>query len=173
MQKFSEPISCLKKTEKIFFVNSVLKQPLPAIIVVIFYLISNVELSIFHCTFRILKHNEKVLFDFDGALFWQIEPWPHLNDLFKAIKIPLTCSRHRNLQNICIRILQIFCYDFFCLIKSRANHSGATQPFLNHNMIFFPNAPQIICHRIIKKNQNKDLENSNSNILEVPMSRTS
>ena len=72
----------------------------------------------------------------------------------------LTCSRHRNLQNIRIRILQIFCYDFFFyLIKSRANQSGITKP-------------QIFCLRIIKKNQNKDLENSNLNILEVPMSRT-
>ena len=25
----------------------------------------------------------------------------------------ITCSRHRNLQNIRIRTLQIFCYDFF------------------------------------------------------------
>ena len=62
---------------------------------------------------------------------------------------------------------------FFCLIKSRANWSGIIQPFLNPNLIFFSNVPQIVCHRIIKKNQNKDLENSNLNILEVPMSRTS
>ena len=61
---------------------------------------------------------------------------------------------------------------FFCLIKSRVNRSGITQPFLNPNLIFFSNAPQIVCCRIIKKNQNKDLENSNSNILEVPMSWT-
>ena len=47
----------------------------------------------------------------------------------------LTCSRHRNLQNIRIRILQIFCYDFFCLIKSRANQSGITKPFLNPNLM--------------------------------------
>ena len=58
---------------------------------------------------------------------------------------------------------------FFCLIKSRANRSGITQPFLNPNLIFFSKAPQIVCPRIIKKNQNKDLENST---LEVPMSRT-
>jgi len=75
----------------------------------------------------------------------------------------LTCSRHRNLQNI--RILQVSCYDFFCLIKSSANRSRIMQPFLNPNIIFFSNTPQIVCHRIIKKNQNKDLENSN--ILEV------
>ena len=55
----------------------------------------------------------------------------------------------------------------FCLIKSRA------KPFLNPNLIFFSDAPQIVCRRIIKKNQNKDLENSHSNILKVPMSRTS
>ena len=61
----------------------------------------------------------------------------------------------------------------FCLIKSRANRSGITEPFLNPNLIFFSNAPQIVCCRIIKKNQNKNFENSNSNILEVPMSRTS
>ena len=61
----------------------------------------------------------------------------------------------------------------FCLIKSRANHSGITQPFLNPNMIFFSNAPQIFWHRIIKMNQNKDFESSNLNILEVPMSWTS
>ena len=48
---------------------------------------------------------------------------------------------------------------FFCLINSRTNHSGITQPFLNPNISF-------VCSRIIKKNQNKDLENSNSNILE-------
>ena len=71
----------------------------------------------------------------------------------------ITCSRHQNLQKIRIRILQIFCYDFFCLIKSRANCSGITQPFLNPNLIFFSNVPQIVCRRIIKKNQNKDLEN--------------
>ena len=59
----------------------------------------------------------------------------------------------------------------FCLIKSRANCSGIKKPFLNPNLIFFSKAPQIVCRRIIKKNQNKDLENSN--ILEVPMSRTS
>ena len=62
---------------------------------------------------------------------------------------------------------------FFCLIRSRANRARITQPFLNPNLIFFSNAPQIVCRRIIKKNQNKDLENLNSNILEVPMSRTS
>ena len=59
---------------------------------------------------------------------------------------------------------------FFCL-KSRVNCSRITQPFLNPNLIFFSNAPQIVCCRIIKKNQNKDLENLN--ILEVPMSWTS
>ena len=58
---------------------------------------------------------------------------------------------------------------FFCLIKSRANRSGITQPFLNLNLIFAWNCVL----QIHKKNQNKDLENSNSNILEVPMSRTS
>ena len=62
---------------------------------------------------------------------------------------------------------------FFCLIKSRMNRSGITQPFLNPDLIFFSNLPQIVCCRIIKKNQNKDLENSNLNILEFPMSRTS
>ena len=29
---------------------------------------------------------------------------------------------------------------FFCLIKSRANRSGITKPFLNHNLIFFSNS---------------------------------
>ena len=29
----------------------------------------------------------------------------------------ITCSRHRNLQNIQIRTLQIFCYDFFAWSK--------------------------------------------------------
>ena len=82
----------------------------------------------------------------------------------------ITCSRDRNIQNIQIRILQIL---FFCLIKSRANRSGITQPFLNPNLIFFFNGPQIVCCRIIRKNQNKNLENSNLNILEVPMFRTS
>ena len=61
----------------------------------------------------------------------------------------------------------------FCLIKSRANCSQFKQHFLNRNLIFFSNASQIFCCRIIKKNQNKDLENLNSNILEVPMLRTS
>ena len=37
------------------------------------------------------------------------------------------------------------------------------QPFLTPNLIFFSNAPQIVCRRIIKNNQNKDVENSNSN----------
>ena len=60
---------------------------------------------------------------------------------------------------------------FFCLIKSRANCSGITQPFLNPNLIFFSNVPQIVCCRIIKKHQNKDLENLN--ILKVLVSRTS
>ena len=92
---------------------------------------------------------------------------------WQCLFILLTCLRHWNLQNIWIRILQIFCYDFFCFIKSRANHSGITQPFLNPNQIFFSNAPQNVCRRIIKKNQNKDFENLNSNILEVPMSWTS
>ena len=90
---------------------------IPLNIAVLFYLINNVELSIFHCTFRILKHNEKVLFDFDWALFWQIEPWPHLNDLFKAIKIPLTCSQHRNLQNIVFEFSKSFVRIFFAWSK--------------------------------------------------------
>ena len=64
----------------------------------------------------------------------------------------ITCSRHRNLQNIWIPILQIFCFDFFAWSKV-----GRIA------LIFLSNAPQ---------NQNKDLENWNSNILEVPMSRT-
>ena len=54
-------------------------------------------------------------------------------------------------------------YWRICLIKSRANRSRIMQPFLNPNLIFFSNAPQIVRKRIIKKNQNKDLENSNSN----------
>ena len=33
--------------------------------------------------------------------------------------------------------------------------------------------PQIVCRGIIEKNQNKDLENSGSNILDILMSRTS
>ena len=38
--------------------------------------------------------------------------------LFWAKKIlQLTCSRHRNLQNIRIQTLQIFCYDFFAWSK--------------------------------------------------------
>ena len=41
---------------------------IPLNIAVLFYFIDNVELSIFHCTFRILKHNEKALLDFDWAL---------------------------------------------------------------------------------------------------------
>ena len=62
-----------------------------------------------------------------------------------------TCLRHQNLQNIRIQIPQIFCYEFFCLIKSRRNRSVFTQLFLNANLIFFSNAPQIVCRRIIKK----------------------
>ena len=62
---------------------------------------------------------------------------------------------------------------FLCFIKSRADHSGITHPFINPDQIFFSNAPQNVCRRIIKKNQNKDFENLNSNILEVPMSWTS
>ena len=81
----------------------------------------------------------------------------------------LTCSQHRNLQNIHIHILQIFFMICFCLIKSRVNCSVIKQPFLNRNLIFFSNTSQIVCCRIIKKNQTKDLETSNSNILEVPM----
>ena len=63
--------------------------------------------------------------------------------------------RYRNLQNIRIRILQIFCYDFFARSKVGANCSGITQPFPNPNLIFFSNVPQILCCRIIKKNQKK------------------
>ena len=44
---------------------------------------------------------------------------------------------------------------FFCLIKSRANSSGFTQPFLNPNLIFFSNTPQIVCCRINKKIKTK------------------
>ena len=61
-----------------------------------------------------------------------------------------------------------FVMIFFYLIKSRANQSGITKPFLNPNLMktsFF------FVSESLKKNQNKDLENSN--ILEVPMSRTS
>ena len=74
-------------------------KPLPGRIVFIFYFINNVELSIFHCTFRILKHNEKVLFDFDWALFWQIEPSKtHLNDHFKALKNPWKSEHGMNIK---------------------------------------------------------------------------
>ena len=38
-----------------------------------------------------------------------------------------------------IPIVQIFFYDFFCLIKSSVNHSGITKPFLNPNIIFTSN----------------------------------
>ena len=38
-----------------------------------------------------------------------------------------------------IPIVQIFCYDYFCLIKSSVNHSGITKPFLNPNIIFTSN----------------------------------
>ena len=51
---------------------------------------------------------------------------------------------------------------FFCLIKSRANCSGITKPFLNPNLICASNC--------LLQNH---LENWNSNILEVPMSPTS
>ena len=40
---------------------------------------------------------------------------------------------------------------FFCLIKSRTNCSGFSQSFLNPNLVFFSNAPQIVCHRINKE----------------------
>ena len=34
-----------------------------------------------------------------------------------GISKPITCSRHRNLQNIRIQTLQIFCYNFFTWSK--------------------------------------------------------
>ena len=38
-----------------------------------------------------------------------------------------------------IPIVQIFCYDYFCLIKSSVNHSGITKPFLNPDIMFTSN----------------------------------
>ena len=59
----------------------------------------------------------------------------------QVVKIVLTCSRHRNLQNIQIRILQIFCYDFFA--------------FLNPNPIFFSITRLKLFVAVIKKIKTK------------------
>ena len=61
----------------------------------------------------------------------------------------ITCSRHRNLQNIRIPILQIFVFVYW-------------------SKIFFGPMKMFSCPPSI--NKNKDLENWNSNILEGPMS---
>ena len=53
----------------------------------------------------------------------------HLYNLFTTSESP----------KIWIPIVQIFCYDYFCLIKSSVNHSGITKPFLNPNIIFTSN----------------------------------
>ena len=52
-----------------------------------------------------------------------------INNLFTTSEFP----------KIRIPIVQIFCYDYFCLIKSSVNHSGTTKPFLNPNIILTSN----------------------------------
>ena len=73
----------------------------------------------------------------------------------------LTCSRHRNFQNIRIPILQIFVFVYW---RGTRNH-------FYWSIIFFGPMKMFSCPPSI--NKSKDLENWNSNILEVPMSRTS
>ena len=73
----------------------------------------------------------------------------------------LTCSRHQNLQNIRIPVLQIFVFVYW---------RGTGKTFY-WSKIFFGPMKMFSCPPSI--NKNKDLENWNSNILEGLMSWTS